>query len=64
MTLFHLRVFAFMLAGLVIVLGLARCGDDRHPLAVEEVTLAPAAGCPALKTKPCDKMDCNVRNLT
>jgi hypothetical protein len=63
-TLFHLRVFAFMLAGLVIVLGLTRCGDDPHPLAVDEVALSPAAGCPALKVKACDKMDCNRRNLT
>jgi hypothetical protein len=34
-----------------------------EPLAVDEVTLAPAAGCPALKVKACDKMDCNRRNL-
>jgi hypothetical protein len=63
-TLFHLRVFAFMLLGLVIVLGLTRCGDDPRPLAVDEVALSPAAGCPALKVKACDKMDCNRRNLT
>jgi hypothetical protein len=63
-SLLHLRVFAFMLAGLVIVLGLTRCGDDPHPLAVDEVALSPAAGCPALKVKACDKMDCNRRNLT
>jgi hypothetical protein len=35
-----------------------------EPLAVDEVTLAPAAGCPALKVKACDKMDCNRRNMS
>jgi hypothetical protein len=40
MTLRDIRVFAFLLAGLVIVLGLTRCGDDRHPLAVSAAAQA------------------------
>jgi uncharacterized membrane protein (DUF4010 family) len=35
-----------------------------QPLAVDEVALSPAAGCPALKVKACDKMDCNRMNLS
>jgi hypothetical protein len=50
-TLVHVRAFALMAFGLVLIVGLARCGDDRHPLAVQ------TAGSPCLvrnAPSPCD----------